>query len=502
MNVQHRITTRSRAVVVQFRKTSTEDTQTKLLHKRLWNPIKNKVLNFNIFNKRIPSRVTTHELRNGIYSTRIFVLLLTIFLAGFILFSALVPELQTVTIPSVTQDEYEKLEQKYSQTLRCPCEKISIEYEQFSSIQPIFHPICSSIYINEEWFSEYLSFPISNFMYQFANEIKTPKNFRIIGPLQFQLLSLFCNLSNRTVHDSIAVFNKTMLITSHVVSSSFFKSETDALINLFISSTINTFKQMVDTIVSITQKDEFSLTLRPLKLWWQDDNAINSLLSSSSACTGCETTTNCLNQAVLYPPTMILGTPAHTIDLQFPHSIVRWYGGCSIIGSLLVSNFECFFSGPCLMKMEMYIFSFDEVAYLFVNSTPYPAPYHRIYTVLNSSNLIRSTLNTSIKEIIRQLMVESWNPKVFYSKYYLACKPTSCTYTYIGKRNFLSIVSLIIGLIGGLTTILKLVIPPLVAILRRKKKPTPSSKSTIRRHPRRMIRRIRCHPSSQHRSRP
>ncbi|UJR12567.1 hypothetical protein I4U23_016743 [Adineta vaga] len=182
----------------RFRMFFVRDAEAKSSLNRLRTNIKNYVLNFNKFDKRVPLHVTSHELRNGIYSTRIFLFSLIVSLTALVLFGALLNETQTVTISNVTEEEYQKLEQKYSQTLRCPCQKISIEYKEFSSIQPILHPICSSVYVTDQWYSGYLSFPANSLPYPFLNTLRGPQSFRSIGPAQFRLLSLFCNPTSCT----------------------------------------------------------------------------------------------------------------------------------------------------------------------------------------------------------------------------------------------------------------------------------------------------------------
>jgi hypothetical protein len=47
-----------------------------------------------------------------------------------------------------------------------------------------------------------------------------------------------------------------------------------------------------------------------------------------------------------------------------------------------------------------------------------------------------------------------------HRNYYNQCYPIQCTYSYIGKNDFTTV----IGLIGGLSTILKFVIPQIIKI--------------------------------------
>ncbi|CAF1580352.1 unnamed protein product, partial [Didymodactylos carnosus] len=51
------------------------------------------------------------------------------------------------------------------------------------------------------------------------------------------------------------------------------------------------------------------------------------------------------------------------------------------------------------------------------------------------------------------------------------CAPQECTYTYSGHNNVVYIVTTVIGLIGGLTKVLQVIIPPIVEFVRKKKRP-------------------------------
>lgn len=90
-------------------------------------------------------------------------------------------------------------------------------------------------------------------------------------------------------------------------------------------------------------------------------------------------------------------------------------------------------------------------------------------THLNSSLLINFMENSTIQEITDQLMVEQWNSSIMYDNYYNQCQPSQCIYTYKTKNSAIYIVTTIIGLIGGLITCLRFVVPRLVMFVRMKK---------------------------------
>jgi beta-lactamase regulating signal transducer with metallopeptidase domain len=77
--------------------------------------------------------------------------------------------------------------------------------------------------------------------------------------------------------------------------------------------------------------------------------------------------------------------------------------------------------------------------------------------------------NSTIQELVNQLMVEEWNPSIMYEKYYNECQLSQCTYTHETKNNVIYIVTTLLGLVGGLITVLKLIVPRIVMALRKKK---------------------------------
>jgi hypothetical protein len=73
--------------------------------------------------------------------------------------------------------------------------------------------------------------------------------------------------------------------------------------------------------------------------------------------------------------------------------------------------------------------------------------------------------NSTIEELVNQLMVEEWNPSVIYENYYNECQPSQCIYTHQTKNDAIYIITTLVGLIGGLTTALKLIVPRMVIFM-------------------------------------
>jgi hypothetical protein len=73
-------------------------------------------------------------------------------------------------------------------------------------------------------------------------------------------------------------------------------------------------------------------------------------------------------------------------------------------------------------------------------------------------------------------MIEQWNDQILFNSYFEQCNPAFCLYTYNTRQDLVDVFTTTIGLIGGLTTVLKIIIIPImafVAFIIRKKRPQP-----------------------------
>jgi hypothetical protein len=66
-------------------------------------------------------------------------------------------------------------------------------------------------------------------------------------------------------------------------------------------------------------------------------------------------------------------------------------------------------------------------------------------------------------------MIEEWNVLMMYETYYNECQPIQCSYKVARKNDVIYIVTTLFGIAGGLTTTLKLIVPRLVKLARKKR---------------------------------
>jgi hypothetical protein len=90
-------------------------------------------------------------------------------------------------------------------------------------------------------------------------------------------------------------------------------------------------------------------------------------------------------------------------------------------------------------------------------------------TVLDRTAIAYFTPESTVGAILDKLMVDAWNWSAVYADYFAACQPKECTYTVTGRNDAIYIVTTVVGLIGGLVTVLKFMVPRLVSALARRR---------------------------------
>jgi hypothetical protein len=86
-------------------------------------------------------------------------------------------------------------------------------------------------------------------------------------------------------------------------------------------------------------------------------------------------------------------------------------------------------------------------------------------TALNPSLLYQYEINTTIGEIINNMMVEQWNSSIIFENYYRECQPLQCTYDVSTRNDAIKIVTTVFALLGGLITVLKFSVPAIMSFM-------------------------------------
>ena len=390
----------------------------------------------NLFESPLPT-TDQHLLKNQLISTRLFIFLLALSLTILLTYISTVTIDQTITLKQPSQLQYQQIADQHSQTLTCPCTQISIENSVFLRNNYTLHQVCSSNFVSDAWF-KYLQ--LARDQYKGINT----DDFRMNSPFTFRTLRSLCAQVQTTITNSLHSFYGNQYVTSSLVSSIVLNTQLESIITQFRVSMIHEFlsssRLVQDTIqvnglLSSTQSNA-NLSLSPQ----HDHIIIRSRIYGSCSCA---------NNALCKTKVDVHDNSRDIVLFSVP----GMFTGCYVLQSLLQSTLECFYDQIC----------FDHLRTALSQNISSNA------TIFNASVSSVYSENTTMGEILNELMIEVWNWTVLYDKYYEACQPSECRYTVKTRNAAIYIVTTLIGLVGGLVTALKIAAPVLVKLARRKK---------------------------------
>jgi hypothetical protein len=387
-------------------------------------------LTFNVFTS-VPPSTDEYELRTQRISTRLFIFFLIVSMTILLLYTSLITVRKAINVEEPPLKRYLQLYSKYSQTLTCACTQISIHYEKFLRIEYTLHQVCSSIFVDQSWI-DYLANPSEIIMYII--------DFRMTSASAFQALSTFCLLINRTISDSFIEFYSRQYVSASVMPSKLFESETESLTNRFKLSMTNSFLLSLSMIQNTTQVNALFAVLKTnYNLYVPGTSSIRTYPRTYNGCR-CDSSSKCIELSSIY---------------QYPNpderlfNISGFYIGCYVLEALLQSTLECFYNQTCINRLQMYYSSSSAIN----------------VTALDSSSPSNYSQSSTIRDLVENLMIEQWNVSTMYERYYNECRPTQCTYNIETRNDLIYIFTTLSGIVGGLTTVLKLVVPQLVKFI-------------------------------------
>jgi hypothetical protein len=390
-----------------------------------------------------------YELQNERISTRIFVVMLIVSILIIFSYTAQVNITQTIEVKYPSYELFQSLSIRYPQTLRCPCNNVAISHGSFIFLQPEFHQLCSSDFVTANWI---------NHLASAASEL-VEMDFTYLGSLFFLTLSSFCRSANETVLNALQTFTTTKYISSYALMENTFEEQINATITDFLSSTELSYYQSFDLI-------HFSTSTNVLlsSLFSNMDYLINIFTygffmtpqgySIGNSTCDCETAVWCASPMSLQDHRAIQNSSV--IEVTIP----GLYMGCYLVQSVRQSTLECFYQTSCIEMIEELLQA--------------PLALNKPILPLNSSIESRFNASTFIDELLFRLMTEEWQRNISHIQYYLQCEVSSCIYSFTSKFNIVYIITTLIGLIGGLTKVYRIVIPRVVKIIRRRLIPPPT----------------------------
>ena len=402
--------------------------------------IRRYLYTFNLY-ETPSSTVLSHQ--HEIWSTRLYVITFIACITTIILFTGLIEQTKSETILTPSRSTYEGLANRFPDTLQCLCSNISLPYQTFIvHLSTSFHPVCSSVFITEGWINYFFAYAL-NPTIRFP-----PEDFRQWGIHFFRLLQSYCSLSQSSVASAIQQFQLGPFISSEVVPSTSFHTQIDQTLELFQISTSVFFTRLLKVLRASAQGNALiSVGENNWTPMLRENADYASLLSvpktySNGTCS-CATSSVCFEKAAYYRSSGELG--------QILDGILF---GCSYLEATLLSTLSCFFSNACISDV---ILSFP----IGDPERPIPSPSERLIILpiqpLSSSS--RFQINDTIETLVNHLFIGSWSNITSYERYYDACAPTLCSFSYRKRLNVLYVVSTFLGVFSGLSTAIRFLTP-------------------------------------------
>ena len=340
---------------------------------------------------------------------------------------------ENVHLPSIM--EFERLFLHYSSTLTCPCSQLTIPYETFATVKIQFHQVCSSQFVSQMWIE-------SVFENQSIPTLLIENDIRTTFSAFWHTIADFCHLTQASVNAAVARFSASSLLSSQARSKVAVLAQTNGGLNSFISEAASSLTQSLRAIQSVTIGNQFVsglLTNFYINLAPSEFGSFLILLPKTFDNCSCLTTQGCSRQSTFnfYSNRSSVPIPGLKSD-------------CLIVNGVLKSSLECYYDEICINQLHGSI----------ANVNPLSKTGNRYFM-----------LNSTIQQILDKLMIDEVLTDVTFDKYYAQCNPKYCSYIAFRRFNLFFAMSTLIGAYGGLSLVLRIIIPRISKqIMRRKKR--------------------------------
>ena len=400
-----------------------------------------------VYNLFQSSTSTPNTTRRELLKTRLYLGLVISSSIFLVCYTALSQETKIVTVPQPPQSTYERLRTRYSDTLQCPCGNVSIPNSNFTvHLEAILHPICSSGFITDEWLTYVNIYGVGMARWLQRND------FRKWGILFFTFLQSNCQLANLSIASAIDQFQLSSFISAEALPAAQFRVQTNGGLERLQKSTSTLLVRPLDVFRASAQGNAFiSIGGNSWAFMLGRNESHAPLLSipitySNGTCS-CATSSSCFESAAFYNRTQ---HRVYTIQ-----GILR---GCLYLDSILLSSLSCFFSNACILELvhAMPLGNPD------TSEIPLQVDMSIISPLEFASTNSRFQVNDTVETILNQLFIDSWVNETSYERYFNACAPTYCTYSFARRFNVLYALTTFIGVFSGLSIFLRFLVSQLV----------------------------------------
>ncbi|CAF3958267.1 unnamed protein product [Rotaria sp. Silwood1] len=387
---------------------------------------------FNLYNSKSNDIDTIHRER---LSTRLFVCSLFILMSSTIIYTALLSRTINDTVYNPSESKFREIYEKYPNTYTCPCSHVSVQYNQFAYFQIIFHEVCKSEFISQEWIDTTYSANVS---------FIPPNDIRTILSHFWIFVRSFCALANVNVIDASNQFNSTNLVSRFAQPQHLIETKANATLALALNSTLNNLKRnllltreiiLSNGLLSILATNYFFYISFAEQSPFDSSILVGINATSFPDGCSCEKSNGCSRSAVIFE------SNATSHSVKVPGMMFD----CLPLDGALASSLECFYDSSCLTLIQNVSLT---------NMRP---------SLL--SNHSRFKHNTTLMTLVDELMIEELIMTVVFSSYYSICNPKYCTYSYTHKFNILFMITFTTGAFGGVSTLLRFIAPLMIKII-------------------------------------
>jgi hypothetical protein len=259
---------------------------------------------------------------------------------------------------------------------------------------------------------------------------------------------MMCNESNKAFTSQYPAFRVKTSLTAFALSRHSFEIEATKIIDSFIERQPAEFQRNTRFNSELLT---FNLLPNFLSTDWslESGDMSNGYLIHSIPRQYGNNSCNCISSRECQRPLRV-GPP----DLFLPGVVLS----CSPIDGLRMSTLQCFFSSSCIASIIAHLNYYTQMdGSPPINFSTASAPNLSI-PPLNSDTISRFSKNTLLGEMMDKQFIESWNSTMSYEKYFAVCAPSICRYEYTQRQGILYVITTLLGLYGGLTIGLRLII--------------------------------------------
>ncbi|CAF1413027.1 unnamed protein product [Adineta ricciae] len=422
-----------------------ESTTKTVVHEKCWR-LMNYFHTLNLYKKTRDQHSEDQLEQRSRIATRVYLLLFLISLLTIIIFITFTSQINSITVSFPSQDQFHHLQTQYSSTLSCPCSQIRISYSKFVTIiVNEYHQICSSDFISTDFITMLWSSRVLKY-YIVTTDGK-------ILSTQFRLLSALCLLAKDMIEQQLQNLYSHELITLETLSQTSFDEQIESIIDTFIVQSLTSFRRTHQFVIDMlhgNQLQNIFLTNWDLGSPTADNSyrigGNPTVVNESGVLCSCDSQSTCARTRLINVSKQRIFSGLCVLHCRFVAPFIFCYLGlvigCLPVFGLRLSTLECLHHQQCLTNLSY-----------FFNSSYHPSP-------LNSSIKSRFTpiSSTTIGTMIDELFIESWQNTTNYSNYYSTCSPSMCRYSYVTRNSVVYMLTIFLGLYGGLTEGLKIIV--------------------------------------------